>query len=376
MSPSFHKLDSSVVYECGIGHRTNARSISWNSSGTTLAVAGSDRTTRLYSMTDLMSSSSSNSSSSSSSQTRELSTMVGHTDRVRFHPHQDSVLATASGSDATVKLWDVRSSSTKQAGKIELTGSSSNGSTVDVSWSGQSSTKEHLLVVTEKNGSVHVLDTRKLGSSVKTPASKKSPSSAAFRNTFVLNPKIVDACVFSPSGDHLVAATSEQGYGELTVWNWETEEKENSSHKYVYPAHTGPIYSFCFSPNGQKLATGGGDALVGLWDVDTMVCSSTINRCDRFVRSVSFSYDSQIVATSTEEASVDLANAETGALVAKMSLSSSFSNNNNNNRKVDRNAPGADEITFHPKMHLLACARCDSMTCSPLTLVKLTLARQ
>ena len=383
---AFDKLDSSVVYDCGISRNINARSISWNSSGTTLAMASSDRTTKLYTMAELLSSSSKSSGGGGggSSVAREFATLEGHggsIDRVRFHPAHDSVLATMSGSDATVRLWDLRSSSSatkSSVGTIDLAGSGggntgSNGSTVDVSWSTAATPSDgNLLAVTEKNGNVRVVDPRKLRSG---GASGKPP--ACFLKTFALRPKIVDACVFSPSGDHLVAATSADGYGELTVWNWENEDdasnttdNDSGTRRHVYPAHTGPIYSFCFSPNGRRLATGGGDAMVGLWDVDTMVCSATIPRCDRFVRSVSFSFDSALVATSTEEASIDLADAANGAPVGKVSMAGG------GGKGRMSSAPGADEIAFHPRAHVLAFARCDSGAYTPLTIAKLTLGRQ
>ena len=113
-----------------------------------------------------------------------------------------------------------------------------------------------------------------------------------------------------------------------------------------------------------------GDAVVGLWDVDSMVCTSTVTRCNRFIRSVSFSHDSQIVATGTEENCVDLAIPETGEFVGKVSFEAVGSRNRGSGG--DRNnTPGADEISFHPKAHILACARCDSGLHSPMTIMKL-----
>jgi THO complex subunit 3 len=397
----FNKLESTVSYECGISNRINARSVSWNSSGTYLALGCSDRNTRIYATSDLLSNASnsnSNSSAAAASTLREFVVIPSAVDRVRFHSTQDYLVAT-TGIDSMVKLWDVRSSSnTKSMGQIDL---QKNGGAIDIAWSPIES-KSHLLAVTERNSVVHIVDTRKLSSSSSsTPNQVYKASNSPFVKTFKLRPKIVDACIFSPSGDHLVAATSEDGYGELTVWNWEegpsslqenndpnndvtttvTNKKNNTNNKkYVYPAHTGPIYSLCFSRDGSRLATGGGDALVGLWDVNSMVCSSTITRCSRFIRSVSFSYDSHIVATSTEENNIDIAISNTGEFVGKVSMTDNSRNNNNSrggggSSGGDRNAPGADEIAFHPNAHLLACARCDSAIYSPLAVMKLKLGR-
>ena len=391
----FNKLDSSVLYECGISNRINARSVSWNSTGTYLALGCSDRTTRVYALNDLLSNSSSSSSSSSSSVVREFVTIPSTVDRVRFHSTQEYLLATTGGTDSMVKLWDVRTGNHRSMGQIELKKNS--GAIIDIAWSGESAGKENFLAITERNSAVRIVDTRKLSSSKTNPSNQNA---LPFVKTFDLRPKIVDACIFSPSGDHLIAATSEDGYGELTVWNWKEankeeginkqaeqkqENKEKSSHenndpnnsynktKFVYPAHTGPIYSLCFSRDGQRLATGGGDALVGLWDVNSMVCTSTITRCNRFVRSVSFTFDSHIIATSTEDNSIDIATSNRGEFVGKVSLAEGRSNNRGGGN--ERNSPGADEITFHPRAHLLACARCDSAIHSPLTVVKLNLSR-
>lgn len=157
-----------------------------------------------------------------------------------------------------------------------------------------------------------------------------------------------------------MAAVTAKGLGEVKIWEWEADDSANT---YQYPAHTGPIYSMGFSPDGKRFATGGSDAIIGLWDVDCMVCTHTIARSVKFTRSISYSHDSKLIASSSEEDGIDLASSETGELVGKVSLG---------------RRGGADEISFHPKSYVLACARCPVMggTPAPVTVAKISVTSQ
>jgi len=138
--------------------------------------------------------------------------------------------------------------------------------------------------------------------------------------------------------------------GELRLFEWEKSQgKDLSTHK-VFVGHTGAIYTIRFSPNGTHLATGGNDALVGLWNVPFMVCTATISRRTKFIRSVSYSYDSKLIACCSEEDGIDLANAETGECVGTVNLTKGA-------RYASSGGGNADEIAFHPKGYFLACAR-------------------
>ena len=276
-------------------------------------------------------------------------------DRVRFHPSEVNQLCTSS-LDGTVRVWDIRSGTERSVGKIDVT---TGKSAVYIDWCPAGSNSSYL-AVTERGGSVNIFDARKLQSGAH---SNRGGGAAASTNkstplySFQIPNTDVDACIFSPLGNHLVAATAKRGgmMSDLRIWNWKEGEEEfqksiENNTQFKVPAHSGPVFSLQFSPDGKKLATGSSDAIVGIWDVSTMCCTTTITRRLKFISGIAFSNDSKILANSSEEDGVDIADANTGESLGMVQL----------REKPRDGAPvgGADEICFNPKYgHLLACAR-------------------
>jgi len=250
------------------------------------------------------------------------------------------------------------------------------------------------LVVAEKDNAVHVYDVRNMRGGAQRGGGRVAPqaggSSQVPVRSFRLDPHTLQETHFSPSGTHLISAVkrANDGMGVLKIYPWDSGTSNTpqqsddlldvNKHAAVFVGHTGPIYALRFAPNGQMLATGGADALVGLWDVPSMVCKTTIGRRTKFVRSVNYSHDSKIVAYCSEEEGVDLADGETGARLGTVSLvPKSGAKAGRFGRGSDEIAFGSDEIAFHPKVYALACARGECGSQAPqVTIASLTMETQ
>lgn len=297
----------------------------------------------------------------------EVLVISGHgapVDRVRFHPTEANCLCT-SALDSTVRLWDIRAGTERSTGRVDVQ-SGKSATYLDFGGGGGSGSSSYL-AITERDGSVHVFDSRKLSNATSSSNSRgrsnnNSSSSSSTKSTPLSTFRIpgadMDACIFSPSGQHLVAATTKKGemMADVRIWAWQDgsaafDTSIQNNTQYTVPAHTGPIFSMAFSPDGKRLATGSSDSIVGVWDVATMCCAVSITKRLKFIRSVAFSNDSRWLANANEEDGIDISSAASGEQVGSLQL---------RENPTMGSFGGADEIAFNPTKsngHIIACAR-------------------
>lgn len=347
--------------ECGgYYHHGCARSVSWNSTGNWLAMGGPSP--RIWSVERAPAAGAGTNSPVRCSEVLVISGHNAETDRVLFHPNEPNNLCT-SAMDGTVRVWDIRAGTERAVGRLNV---QSGKSAAYIDWcsssGGAGGVSSSVIAVTERDGSVHVYDARKLASGANLNRGGRSTSTTGQGkplHTFRVPNADMDACIFSPNGNHLVAASCARGemVSDLRIWSWgagsdaflkSIEEKT----QFTVAAHTGPVFSLAFSGDGKRLATGSSDSIVGIWDVATMCCTATITKRLKLIRGVAYSCDSKWLANCNEEDGIDVANATTGEVVGSVPL-----------RENSGMGPtgGGDEVAFSPtNPHLLACARIPS----------------
>ncbi|KAG0052281.1 hypothetical protein BGZ83_002787 [Gryganskiella cystojenkinii] len=229
----------------------------------------------------------------------------GHTesvDQLRWDPTHPDHLATAS-CDKTVRIWDARSG--KSIHKVETSGQN-----INISWSPDG----HSIAVGNKDDLISFIDTRTF----------------KIEKTFQSRSE-VNEISWNPAGDLFFLTT---GDGSIKVL-------EYSSMKDIYSmdAHTSNCYCLEFDPRGRYLATGGADALVCLWDLDEYICLRTFGKLDWPVRTISFSFDGEFIASASEDLNLDIALVETGESVYQIHCGAAM-----------------NSVAWHPNKYLLAYA--------------------
>lgn len=113
------------------------------------------------------------------------------------------------------------------------------------------------------------------------------------KKTFKLNSGWVRAITFSP--DDKVVATA--GDKEAILWDMETGRKKRT----LKATGTAGVVSLAFSPDGNILAGGNSDATLNLWNVQTGAVLKSQKRHNRRVTSLAFSSDGEMLVSGSDQ---------------------------------------------------------------------------
>lgn len=288
-----------------IGHKKKVYTLGWNCTGKKLASGSQDTTIKIWAVEPAQ----------VSKPERPEIEFKGHVDDVIslvWHPSNPDLLASTSGKkDNTVRFWDCKAN--KSVAALQTVGEN-----LFLAWSPDGTT----LAVGNKENTITFIDCKKF-KNLKTVSVKKE----------------INEFLWSPSGKHTFYIT---GDGAAEVREYSASAKDGnlkSDPVAVLGGHTNSCYCCCISKDGRYFATGGADAVVCLWDLQSMVCYKTIYKTDMPVRSVSYSCDAKYVAVAGEGPGIEIFSTSSGELLKHIEM------------KL-----GSDSVAWNPCHNILAYA--------------------
>ncbi|KAK4192643.1 WD40-repeat-containing domain protein [Podospora australis] len=259
------------------GH--SIRTIAWNPLGSLVATGSSDRTLRVWNPEKPL--------------VRFSTELKGHAagiEKIAFNPVKDAELCSVS-NDGVAKFWDVRT----KACVNEVKGL---GNAHTLAWAPDGTS---LLVGNKSGGLFRISPTQ--------PAILSSHPQPVETNQMAF-------CwsgekVFLPTRDGRIRILS---YPDLEpVFHVNHAVKPGESTEFALKGHTASCLTAELSPTGRFLATGGGDAIISLFDTQDWICQRTISRPLGPVRSISFTFDGRYIVGGCEDGSgLEVTHTESG----------------------------------------------------------------
>ncbi len=297
------------------GHTDDVNSIAYSPNGQTIVSGSADDTIRVW----------------NAGTGAPIRTLQGHTSDVYSVAYSPDGLTIASGSaDSTVRIWNANTGAPMQTlewyqwwrkGIVSFAAYSPNGQKV-VSGSADDTIRVWN-IATRPIASVSGPIESQTSAFKVTVAFSSAVAGFTSSDIVVTNGSVTN---FAGSGAIYTATIEPSSAGAVTVSVpanaaanvWGSSEASNTysadyRSQQVLTGHTDSVVSVAYSPDGQTIAAGSDDHTIRLWNADTGAHIRTLQGHTNRVKSVAYSPDGLTIASGSNDKTVRIWNADTGA---------------------------------------------------------------
>ena len=153
----------------------------------------------------------------------------------------------------------------------------------------------------------------------------------------------INEFAFTANSDHIIIAAESGGnstaMGGMEIISWMNEELLPVES---IPAHTSICMGLSIDRAFQQVAVGSSDYLVSIWDLQELVCKTTVKDVDTNARTISFSGDGNQIAIAGDSPDMYICDAKTGDIKCMVNC---------------RGNP--EKVNWHPYLDLIAVGLSD-----------------